>query len=75
MNYFHEKLPEIGQKFVAVFDDGSGAYLFKRIEDDDEPQFIDNDNVINGTERMHENFLFWLPLPDDFMLWFEGCDK
>ena len=75
MNYFHETLPKIGQKFVAVYDDGSGAHLFKRAEDDvDDPLFVGMNGEVEW-DLEWQGYLFWLPLPDDFTLWFEGREE
>ena len=75
MNYFHEKLPEIGQKFVAVFADGSGAELFLRIDSNRDTAVYIHHDGIEDCDLDEQNYLFWLPIPDDFTLWFEGCDK
>lgn len=61
-----ETLPEVGRKFIALFDDGSGSEMFFRTEDD----------AIN--ESGHEygldfhNFSHWSYLPDGFKFWCES---
>ena len=75
MNYFHETLPKIGQKFVAPYQDGTAADLFQCIGfEGGEVIYFDADG--NKTSDLEgQGYLFWLPIPDDFTLWFEGCDK
>ena len=75
MNYFHEKLPDIGQKFVAVCSAGGNADLFVRIENDKTGAlFLDADSE-DTYDLDEQGYLFWLPLPDNFMLWFEGLEE
>ena len=75
MNYFHEKIPDIGQKFVAVCDDGACAELFQRVQDVGKSiVFVDTQGDIEHCIE-DRGFFCWFPLPDRFMLWFEGREE
>jgi len=55
-------------KFIAFFGDGSGAGLFMCVDGgiiDHEGDDIDDDYLLNA------GYCQWMPLPDDFKLWFE----
>ena len=61
-----EKEPKEGDRFVALYNDGSGARLFEIIkgelfeaEGGDEP--------CHGEEL--DNYFYWALLPDDFKFW------
>ena len=68
MKYFHIEQPKIGQKFVSIYSDGGGAYLLKKIGDE---EYIDAEGDEMGQENIEEHFTSWLPLPDDFKFWYE----
>lgn len=67
-NIYQEK-PMIGGRFVAVFDDFSGAGLFIRLPNGNyrcaefDEEEIDEENM--------DNYLFWAYLPSGTKLWFE----
>lgn len=65
MKLMHAEKPE--GKFVAIFNDGSGARLFMQC-----------DNALLTAEGDHcdpdelNEYSHWIPLPDTFQFWFEG---
>lgn len=69
-----DPIPE-GQKFVALYDDGSGCTLgvgrskgllrLANYHDMDDVTIFDQDWLQDA------GYAYWLPLPDDFKLWFE----
>jgi len=65
LKLFHAERP-MG-KFVAFFNDGSGASLFMT---DDSGETIDSDGDLIGAETL-DNYLSWMQLPDDFEFWCE----
>jgi hypothetical protein len=50
---------DVGRKFIALWDDGSGAALLYRHDDG----FIDSDG--DDYSRMHDGMGIWAYLPDD----------
>ena len=59
-----DEIPSIGTRFVAFYDDHSGAAIMLRHDDG----YIETE----GGERDNlDNFDSWYPLPDGFSLWFE----
>jgi hypothetical protein len=69
MKYFHEEYPQEG-RFAAFFTDGSGASLFMVIEMayyvDSNGDYYPNDFDFEGA-----GYIGWMPLPDNFKLWYE----
>jgi hypothetical protein len=65
-----------GQKFVALYADGSGARLCW-ISNDGNLMDYRLDTVVKGSEENIEEFLqgsgylYWMPLPDSFEFWGE----
>jgi len=72
MIFFNERLPDVGQKFIALYDDGSGANLYLRIDDalTGDPLYLSADGMDDFSETM-DNYLYWIPLPDDYKFSFE----
>lgn len=77
-NYDHIKLIVVEKpqgKFIATFNDGSGACIFQVTKlgelYDCEGECCDWENL--------DDFLHWIPLPDDFMMYSDykdlGSDK
>lgn len=62
-----ETRPPKGTKFVALYNDGSGAGLFFR---DDNGDYFD-DGLDPSCDEALDDYLLWIPLPDDFKLWGE----
>ncbi len=54
-------------KFVALYNDGSGATIYQRLENGD---LIDSEGELYTDENL-DSYLYWIPLPDDFKLWWE----
>lgn len=63
------ELPEIGSKFIALYDDGSGAGLFFRHDDG----FIDSEG--DDFSELGSNFDRWAYLPSGFDLWCENAPE
>lgn len=60
-------------KFIAIYGDGSGAELFYGRKNG---VLVSADGeLIEGYDQQEwleeSGFCFWVPLPDDFELWFE----
>ena len=68
MKYFHIEQPKTGQKFVAFYSDGGGAYILKKVGDE---KYIDAEGDEMGQENIEEHSTSWLPLPDNFTFWYE----
>lgn len=65
MFWFHDKAPEVGQRIVGGYSDGSGVYLLAKVDDG----YIDSEGY---EEELHSyNLDWWIPLPDGFKLWCE----
>ena len=75
MNYFHEKLPEVGQKFVAINDDGCTANIFIRMQDVGKSVVYLSAEGEVEYDLEGQGYFDWLPLHNDFMLWFEAKNK
>jgi len=75
INYFSIRNPNIGQRFVAMYEDGSGATLMIRTKNENGwPGF--KDAMGEELDIGHlEPYSCWLPLPDDFRLWFEKKEE
>lgn len=61
-----ESLPDVGRKFICLFDDGSGATMFWRHDHG----YIDHD----GDECYvleHDSYSLWAYLPDGMEFWCE----
>jgi hypothetical protein len=58
--YANDKLPDVGRKFIALWDDGSGAALLYRHDDG----FIDSDG--DDSTVLSTSLDRWAYLPDDF---------
>jgi len=61
-----DALPDVGRKFIALFNDGSGAAMFWRHD----CGYIDADG--NETETLGSSYDHWAYLPDDLDFWCEG---
>ena len=76
-NAINSKSSPNGTTFVALYSDGSGAALFM-ITDDGE-LCSSNDGPLNimtpDTHLLDSGFLYWMPLPDTFKLWFETAEE
>ena len=55
-----DRRPDVGRKFVALYDDGSGAALLYRHDDG----FIDSDG--DDYQALKDCYDWWAYLPDDF---------
>ncbi len=64
--FAHEE-PGKGTKFIATFNDGSGACLFMRLDGGD---YINSDGDYCH-EDIFDSYLYWAELPLSFKLWFE----
>lgn len=63
------ELPPKGEKFVAVFSDGSGARMYLR---DDNGDFYGCESFeLEDEEYFLEQFSLWALLPTNFMFWAE----
>lgn len=62
----HVEKPPPHTKFVAFFNDGSGATLFKRCR----KKYISADGEY-FTEEILDSYSSWMALPDKFEFWFE----
>lgn len=60
-----DTLPDVGRKFIALFNDGSGAGMFWRYDDG----FIDQDG--NDEATLGSSYDRWAYLPDDLEFWCE----
>jgi hypothetical protein len=63
-----EEKPPIGTRFVALFDDGSGASLFECVKDDGFGLHIDDLAVYYDSEAL-DDYLLWIEVPDDYKFW------
>jgi len=61
-----DAIPDVGRKFIALFNDGSGAAMFWRHD----CGYIDADG--NETETLGSSYDRWAYLPDDLDFWCEG---
>ncbi len=59
-------LPEVGRKFIALYNDGSGACMFWRHDDG----FIDQDG--DESAALGEGYDRWAYLPDELEFWCES---
>jgi hypothetical protein len=66
--YDKDDKPVVGQKFVAFFNDGSGASLYQMI---DEANILSAEGAYEEYADLIESYLHWLPIPDDFKFWAE----
>lgn len=72
MNLMYDKYPEIGDKFFAIFSDGSGGSLFMRIDDfQGDMQFLNAEGDDYTQENM-DDYLYWQKLPEYVTFWFEN---
>ena len=72
MNLMADRLPDVGQKFVAFFNDGSGCRMYMRADDfQNDPVFLCPEGEQYGIENMGD-YLFWQPVPEEYAFWFEG---
>lgn len=67
MYEFKKQQPPNGSRFVALFDDGSGANLFMR---DDYGYYLSAEEGV--PEELSTSYKFWIPIPMQFKLWFEN---
>lgn len=68
--YDKDNKPSDGEKFIALYNDGSGASLFQMKENE---KIIDTDGVeYSDYEVLPEaGYWYWLPIPDDYKFWYE----
>ena len=73
MKYFHEEYPQEG-RFAAFFTDGSGARLFITLDTSNDGKYKDEDGDYLPDDFDFEDagFISWMPIPDNFKLWFEN---
>ena len=56
--------PKVGQKLVAIYDDGSGAELLYRTDDGYLDSYGDDHHDL-------DSFAIWAPMPANFKFWCE----
>jgi hypothetical protein len=67
-----DKYPKVGQKFFAIFNDGSGGGLYIRLDND-----LDGNMAFLNAEGDHcselnmDDYLYWFEVPDKVKFWFE----
>ena len=70
MQCFYEETPKCN--IIAIYEDGSGACLFGL--HDDGCTFFDSEtgmNIHSPEWFTDSGYLWWLPLPDDFVFFYE----
>ena len=68
MKTFHDDTP--GQKFIAIYGDGSGCQIFQRRGDMfSSPCFYDDEDTITIDWLLDAGFVWFIDLPDDFSVW------
>lgn len=63
--------PPTGGKFIAFFNDGSGASLYYITKNGNMLDTDGCDQEINASDLIDNNYSQWAQLPDDFKYWFE----
>lgn len=68
MNLIKDGIP-LGQRFICIFDDHSGCEIMIKTDEG----FINSegDYFCETNEELAKHYSLWLPLPDDFEMWFE----
>lgn len=66
---FYEQLPPDDRAFVALYSDGSGAALFRR--EGAGYKRADGLDMPDAQWFADSGFLWFIPLPVDFKLWYE----
>lgn len=67
---FAHKEPPKSSKFVALYNDGSGADIFMRFDDGD---YCD-EHLTPVDEAIFDDFLYWIILPDAYEFWGEDIE-
>ena len=60
-----DKYPPIGTKFVALYNDGGGACLFIRTDNE---ELLDSGYEVSNEEVL-DDFLLWCEVPDNYEFW------
>jgi hypothetical protein len=66
MKTFHDDTP--GQKFIAIYGDGSGCEIFQMADGGYKSPAYD-DELIDYDWFMEAGFVWFIDLPDDFSVW------
>jgi hypothetical protein len=62
--------PEVGRKFIALYNDGSGSNMFVRLDD----TYIDTDGD-EYYEFDDGSYIFWAYLPEKYEFWCENREE
>lgn len=66
-NNFNTELPEIGKRFIALYNDGSGAKLFFRSI----KGYLDAEGDKNYPDDFLDDYWYWAYLPNNFKFFCE----
>lgn len=67
MKLMYIEKPQLGQKFCALYNDGSGARLYMI---DDSGEMHSSEGELENIEYL-DNFSHWFAIPDSYKFWME----
>lgn len=68
LNLMYDKKPKVGQKFIAILDDGSGCQMYIR---ESEKIYVDSEGCLRSDEEIESNYIFWIDIPSKIKFWYE----